>query len=439
MSADRFDVIIIGSGPGGYPTAAALAAAGKRVAIIEARELGGTCLNRGCIPTKCLCRSAEVALTVADAARFGIDASQPCVNFPVIMERKDMVVNELRGAVASVLKDVELINARAVFLPDGSIQADGQLLSAPTVIIATGSKPAPLPIPGAELALDSDSLLSLSSLPESIAIIGGGVIGLEFASVFNALGVKVTVVEFCPEVLPQMEPDMAKRLRTALKRRGIEFIVDAAVTAVTPCGLEYTRKGKPGSVTAQMVAMAVGRKAVIPAGLDLELTPPGFIKVNPATMETSRPGVYAVGDCNGLCLLAHAASAQGSLVANHLLYRPASPQEPIPAAVFTIPEMAAVGLTEKQAREAGYEVRIGRSGFHSNGKALALGESDGAVKTVIDASTGRLLGATILGPHAADLLGELTLAIATGIPAAEVAATIHPHPTLSEALLPALR
>lgn len=438
MTTEQFDVIIIGSGPGGYPTAARLASAGRKVAIIEAREPGGTCLNRGCIPTKCLCRSAEVASEVAEAARFGIDTAAPCVNFPVVMARKNAVVEQLRSGVMQVLSGVEYINARARFLPDGSIEAGERRLTAPAVVVATGSAPAPLPIPGAELALDSDALLSLAELPASLAIIGGGVIGLEFASIFNALGTKVTVVEYCPEVLPQMEADMAKRLRTALKRNGIDFIVDAAVTKVLRGGLEYTRKGKPGSVEAEVVAMAVGRKPVLPEGLDVEFTPRGFVKVDPLTMATSRPGVYAVGDCNGLCLLAHAATAQGDAVAAQLLDLPQVNLAPVPAAVFTKPEMASVGMTEKQAREAGYEVKIGRSAFHSNGKALAMGESDGAVKTVIDATTGLLLGATILGPHAADLLGELTLAIASAIPAADIKSTIHPHPTLSEALLAAL-
>lgn len=434
------DLIVIGSGPGGYPAAAAAAARGEKVILIERGEPGGTCLNRGCIPTKCLARTAEVALTVGSAAEFGIDtAGTPVIDYARAVERKDGVVAGLREGVRGVLAGVEVITgeARMAGADPLTVAVGDDLYTAPRVIIATGSEPARLPVPGADLAMTSDEILSLQVLPASLAVIGGGVIGLEFASIFAALGVSVTVLEYCKEVLPPFDAEIAKRLRMALKKRGVNIIVGAQVTGIRE-GLEvdYTAKGKTSFVAAEAVLMAVGRKPVVPTGLDtipgVEVTRRG-ITVDPQTMLTGCPGLYAVGDVNGICQLAHAATAQGLRAIGENV-----DLEPVPAVVFTVPEAAMTGMTEQQAIDAGYDIKIGKATFRSNGKALAEGDPEGMVKTVIDAKTGRILGAHILGLHAADLIHELSLAITAGVTADQIHRAVHAHPTLAETVAHAL-
>ena len=429
----EFDLIVIGCGPGGYPAAAAAASDGLNVAIVERGELGGTCLNRGCIPTKCLCRTADVMLTAREAAHFGILTDEPKVDYPAAVARKDAVLNDLRQGVESLLQNVTVIKGEARFCDHNVIEVNLEHYTANKFIIATGSRPAVLPIEGAELALTSDEILAMTELPESLIVIGGGVIGLEFASIFNALGVKVSVVEYCPEILPNFDAEVAKRLRTSLKRRGIDFNLGAAVKAIRPGGIVvFDQKGKEKEVQGAQVLMAVGRRPVVPEGLDCELNR-GAIKVNPDTFETSIPGIYAIGDVNGICQLAHVATAQGLRVVGRDVE-----VAPVPAAVFTFPEAATVGITEDAALTQGYDIRVGKATFRSNGKALAMGETDGLVKVVVDNATGLILGASIVGPHAADLIHELSLAMTAGIPAAKVAAAVHAHPTLAEVLPAAL-
>ena len=429
----EFDLIVIGCGPGGYPAAAAAASDGLNVAIVERGELGGTCLNRGCIPTKCLCRTADVMLTAREAAHFGILTDEPKVDYPAAVARKDAVLNDLRQGVESLLQNVTVIKGEARFCDHNVIEVNLEHYTANKFIIATGSRPAVLPIEGAELALTSDEILAMTELPESLVVIGGGVIGLEFASIFNALGVKVSVVEYCPEILPNFDAEVAKRLRTSLKRRGIDFNLGAAVKAIRSGGIVvFDQKGKEKEVQGAQVLMAVGRRPVIPEGLDCELNR-GAIKVNPDTFETSIPGIYAIGDVNGICQLAHVATAQGLRVVGRDVE-----VAPVPAAVFTFPEAATVGITEDAALTQGYDIRVGKATFRSNGKALAMGETDGLVKVVVDNATGLILGASIVGPHAADLIHELSLAMTAGIAAAKVAAAVHAHPTLAEVLPAAL-
>ena len=426
------DLIVIGSGPGGYPAAAAAAAQGRKVTVIERGLPGGTCLNRGCIPTKCLARTAEVALTAREAAGFGILTGETRVDYGRAVDRKNEVIAGLREGVKAVLGGVETVEGEARIVSGEPLQVavGNDVYTAPQVIIATGSEPVRLNIPGAELAMTSDEILELRELPASLAVIGGGVIGLEFASIFAALGVEVTVIEYCKEVLPPFDSEIAKRLRMALKKRGVSFILGAEVTAMrSGIEIDYTAKGKTGYVVAEAVLMAVGRKAVIPAGTteaDVETTRRG-ISVNPQTMESSVKGLYAVGDVNGLCQLAHAATAQGLRAVGEDV-----DLEPVPSAVFTVPEAAMSGLTEAQAEAAGYNVKIGKATFRSNGKALAEGDAEGMVKVVIDADTDRILGAHILGLHAADLIHELSLAIAAGVTAGQLHKAVHAHPTLAE-------
>ncbi|MCM1029026.1 MAG: FAD-dependent oxidoreductase [Pseudoflavonifractor sp.] len=419
---ESFDLIVVGGGPGGYATAAAAASRGTRVALIERDRLGGTCLNRGCIPTKVICHGAEAGLPYADIRR-----------------RISEVIPALREGVETILRDVTIYHGNALFTPSPHVIAiegpDMTQVCADKVVIATGSTPASLPIPGAELCLNSDSLLELAELPESMAIIGGGVIGMEFASALNSLGVKVTVIEYCPEILPGIDAEIAKRLRMALRRRGVDFHTGAAVTAVAPSGYDMMRvsfeaKGKEKSLDAAKVLMAVGRRPIVPQGTaeaGIELTPRGFIAVD-NDFTTSVPGIYAIGDVNGQCMLAHAAEAQG----RHILGIPVN-LDAIPAVCFTSPAVASVGPTASRLREMGYEVTETTATFRANGYAMAIGETDGMVK-LVTAPDGTILSCHICGPHAADLIAEAALAVSCRLTAAQLAATVHAHPTLAEAL-----
>lgn len=432
------DLIIIGGGPGGYPAAQIAAAEGLNVVLIERDRLGGTCLNRGCIPTKAMTRVAEVAMTVTDAADYGVETvgCPVSIDYQRATRHRDEVVTAMREGLASTMANVNIVIGEAVVdsTEPPTVTAAGTTFTAPRLIVATGASPARLPIEGADLALTSDDLTTGSTLPESLVVIGGGVIGLEFASIFNALGSKVTIVEFLPEILPPCDAEIAKRLRTALKRRGIDIITDAAVTALRPgMEIDYQRRGKTATLQAEAVLMAVGRRAVVPRGLNVELNHNGSIKVAPETFETSSKGVYAVGDVNGICQLAHAATAQAERVMGREI-----DLSVIPSAVFTSPEVAMVGKTEKQALESGHDITVGKAMFRSNGKAQAMGESDGLVKVIVNRDNDLLLGAFIVGPHAADLIEELSLAMSSRLPVREILSSVHAHPTLSETVTAAL-
>lgn len=440
---EKCDLIIIGAGPGGYETAVDAALQGLSVTIIEKDKLGGTCLNRGCIPTKALCRSAEVASTVRESAEFGIGRGEVTIDFPVVMERKNKVVNELRDGVATLLKNVNVVNGVAKFTSPNVVDVSGTEYTAPKIIIATGSKPASLPIPGAELALSSDEILDLTSLPESIIIIGGGVIGMEFASIFAAFGVKVTVIEYCKEILPPFDAEIAKRLRMSLKRRGINIITSAQVTEILPGMIvKYQAKGKESHAEAQQVLMAVGRKPVVPEGFkELGVSfNRGFITVDDGMKvifaEDKQPDnvtLYAIGDVNGKCMLAHAATAHGKIALGET-----QNLNVIPSAVFTMPECAMVGMTEEQSVATGKNIKVSKATFRANGKALAMGEPDGLVKVITDADTDEILGAHICGAHAADLIQEIATAMTNGLKSHDIKFAIHGHPTLTEVVKSAM-
>lgn len=436
------DVLIIGAGPGGYETAVKAHELGKTVTLIERDELGGTCLNRGCIPTKALCRAAEVAQLVASAAGFGIESAVSRIDFPGVMRRKSKVVEDLREGVSTLLKNVNVVKGEASFASASEVVVNGQSYTAPEILIATGSEPAMLNIPGKELALTSDEILSLETLPQSLAIIGGGVIGMEFASIFAAMGVDVTVIEYCKEILPPFDSEIAKRLRMSLKRRNINILTNAELTSIAPgIKVNFSVKGKEKSIDVEKVLMAVGRKAVLPAGIESvgAKISRGALVVDDSMrliFETEKPkGVtlYAIGDVNGRCMLAHAASMHGEIA---LGLRTLT--DVIPSAVFTMPECAMVGMTEEQCAARGINIRIGRSTFLSNGKAVAMGSTDGLVKIIVDTETDRIIGGHICGAHAADLIQEIAIAVNLGLTAKEICSTVHPHPTLSELIKAAI-
>lgn len=440
---EKSDLIIIGAGPGGYETAVEAAAHGKKVTLIERAQPGGTCLNRGCIPTKALCRSAEVAMTIAEAESFGLSPVEPHIDFPAVMRRKDRIVSELRDGVKTLLKDVKVVEGEARFVSADIIDVDGQQFTAPQIIIATGSAPALLPIEGKELAMTSDDILSSDRLPTSLCIIGGGVIGMEFASVFAAFGVEVTVLEYCKEILPPFDGEIAKRLRMSLKRRGINIVTGAEVKSITEGPVvHYLVKGKEKTVTAEAILMAVGRRPVLPEGLK-ELgvrLQRGAVAVNDDMSVVFEDGaapaavkLYAIGDVNGRCMLAHAATMHGQVALGERILT-----DVIPSAVFTTPECAMVGLTEEKCAELGRNIKIGKATFRANGKALAMGEPDGLAKVILDADTDEILGCHICGAHAADLVQEIATAMQSGLKASAITSTVHAHPTLGEVVLAAM-
>lgn len=429
------DLIIIGAGPGGYELAADARRQGLEVAIIERDKLGGTCLNRGCIPTKALLASASIAHEARAAADFGIDIAgvMPC--YCRAVERKDNIVSQLREGVAMALDGVRVIQGEARFVAPDTVEVNGERYSAPRIVVATGSAPARLPIPGSEYAITSDELLELKELPARVSIIGGGVIGMEFACILHEFGVEVSVIEYCKEILPPFDRDIAKRLRTALSRRGINIIVGAAVTSIYQGSVTYEHKNKNVTLDTDLVVMAVGRRPVVPEGLaelGVEISRRGITVDD--SMATNVPGIYAIGDVNGRCMLAHAASAQGKVI----LGEPVN-LDVIPSAVFTMPECAMVGLTEEQCREQGVDIKVGKSLFRANGKAMAMGETDGLVKMIVDSATGSILGCHIMGPHASDLVQAVADMMSAGQMVEALAQAIHGHPTLGEAVQAAAR
>lgn len=434
-------MLVIGAGPGGYEIAAEQAAHGQSVTIIERGHSGGTCLNRGCIPTKCLSDAAGRLLATPPSE----DMPRPYNDlWQQARANADAVVSALRDDVDALLRGCNVVRGTAKITPQGTVEVDGSEYSAERILIATGSAPAALDIPGAALAISSDEILSATSLPPAIAVIGGGVIALELADILSAFGVAVTVLEYCPEILPAFEADVAKRLRSTLSRRGIKFVVGARVAAICRDAdggilhVQYTdAKGRDAEVSAPAVLMAVGRRAVIPegcadAGIDIDRR--GCI-VTDDNFETTRKGVYAVGDTNGKCMLAHAATAQA-----HRALGADVDMSVMPSAVFTHPEVAMVGMTSEACKKTGTAIVSGKAMYASSGKARAMGATDGFVKVVADATDGRILGVHIIGAHASDIIDAAAVAISARMDATTLGTrVIHAHPTLAELLGQAAR
>ena len=464
-------IIIIGAGPGGYETALLAAKRGVEVVLVEAGHVGGTCLNEGCIPTKSFCRNAEVLDELREAEAFGVTGLSYDFDFKSVAARKNAVVEQLRGGVEGLLghKLITLVHGKASFkdqhtvsvipsdpsvIPsDSSVissEAEGRVeksleYSADYIIIATGSVSASLPISGADLPgiLTSREILDLEEVPSRLCVIGGGVIGLEFASVFRSFGSEVTVLEYFKDILPRFDSDLSKRLKQSLGKRGIEINTQAQVTGITiddssVYKVSYTRKGKEETVEADRVLMAVGRKANVDslnlADAGIEFTPRGIV-VDDRTMQTNVPHIYAIGDINGKMMLAHAATFQGIVALDHIMgIENNIDLSVMPAAVFTTPEAASVGMTEDECKEAGRSVKCLKSFFRANGKAVTMAQTDGFCKLVVDAETGEILGCHLFGPHASDIVQEACALISRKATIEQFKDIIHTHPTLTEVL-----
>lgn len=439
----QFDLIIIGAGPGGYETALEAAAAGKHVALIEERAAGGTCLHEGCIPTKCLAHSAEVLESVRQSATYGIDCGEATFSLPTAVQRKDEVVQRLMAGIDAMLKSagVERYAGHAMLTADHTVSVGDDTLTAPHIIIATGSEARRLPIPGADLpqVITSTEMLNLQEVPRRLCIIGGGVIGMEFAGIFATLGSTVTVVEYCKEILPPFDKDMAKRLRMILKKKGIDFRLESAVERIEAgdgaTAVHFSTKGKAAAVEADLVLMAVGRAPRV-AGLGLKQTAIEHSArgiVTDENMQTTVPGVYAIGDVNNRCQLAHAATFQGRRALHHILGREDGIDFAlVPSVVYTQPNLAQVGLREEDFAD-GKPTAV-KAFYRANGRALTMGAEEGMVKLLFDADD-RLRGAHILGEGAAEMIHEAAVLIAEGATRSRLHDIIHAHPTLSEMYL----
>lgn len=443
------DLIIIGGGPGGYETALAAASRNMTVTLFEGNKLGGTCLNEGCIPTKCLCKNAEVVSQFKEADEFGIDEFTFTLNFNQVMARKDAVVEQLNSGIKAMMKSakVNVVEKFASFKDSRTVVADGEEYTADNIIIATGSKSKSLPIPGHDLdcVMDSTDLLKIEYIPESLTIIGGGVIGMEFAGIFSALGSKVTVIEFMKQILPPFDSDIAKRLKASLTKKGIKIITSAAAQKIEQndeyeiC-VTYESKGKTETVVSSDLLMAVGRAPRVD-GLNLEAAGVEYsnrgISVDD-NMRTNVPHIYAIGDVNARMMLAHVATFQGLRALNAIQGKvDAIDFSIVPSAVFTHPECGMVGLTEEQCKAKEIPVKIGQSFFRANGKALSMGEPDGLVKLIFHADTEELIAAHIMGVEAADLAQQCADLMNKKTTRSEMAQIIFGHPTVSEVLLSA--
>ncbi len=458
-------IIIIGAGPGGYETALLAARRGVEVVLVESGHVGGTCLNEGCIPTKSFCRNAEMLDGLREAESFGITGLDFKFDFKSVLSRKDSVVEQLRGGVEGLLahKNITLVRGKASFKDQhtitvipGEVEESPQEYTADYIMIATGSVSASLPIPGAGLPgiLTSKEILDIEEVPQRLCVIGGGVIGLEFASVFRSFGSEVTVLEYCRDILPRFDTDLAKRLKQSLSKRGIEINTQAQVTGIEHVGSEYKvsylRKGKEEYVVADKVLMAVGRKANVDslnlADIGVEYGPRG-IAVDEKTMQTNIPHIYAIGDINGKMMLAHAATFQGIVALDHIMgVENHIDLNVMPAAVFTSPEAASVGMTEDECKEKGIPVKCLKSFFRANGKAVTMGETDGFCKVVVAAPPGiptevevspvpgTILGCHLYGPHASDIVQEACALVSRKVTLEDARDIIHTHPTLTEVL-----
>ncbi len=428
-------LLIIGAGPGGYETAVEAARRGMEVTLITEGPLGGTCLNEGCIPTKTFCHYAEL---IEQNRKAGFDISPDLAG---VAARKNAVIEQLRGGIDSLLRGVTVVSGKASLKDAHTVVANGQEYSAEKIIIATGSKSAMLPIPGAETAMTSREILDLTQVPASICVIGGGVIGLELASVFKSFGSEVTVLEYCKEILPRFDVDLAKRLKQALGRRGIKIETQAQVTAIDGGTVKYIRKDAECIVQAELVLMAVGRIANTD-GLNLEAAGVEYGRrgiVVDRNFRTSVPDIYAVGDVTGGMMLAHVATYQGLRALNDIEGKSDNIRfDIVPAAVFTMPEAATVGLTEEECKERGISVRCLKSFYRANGKAVSMDESDGYCKIIVSAEDERILGCHLMGAHSSDLIHEITAMLNMNATLHDARCMIHAHPTLPEVIQTAI-
>ncbi len=443
-----YEVAVVGGGPAGYVAAIRAAKLGRTVALVEARELGGTCLNRGCIPSKTLLRHAEVIESIEKAKSWGIETGPVTVSLSKMMERKDEVIQKLRTGIAYLMKQgkIDVLNGYGEVQADGVIRVDlngnQETIKADKIILATGSKPIVPPIPGLEEGdfHTSDTIFEITEIPSSLAIVGGGIIGVEFACIFAAIGVPVTIIEMSGSIVPSEDPQAAKVLAKSLKKQGITILTSTKVTAVergdnSPLVHVEDQKGHKETLQTDMILLSVGRSPNTSAfnSLELEMNGP-FVKVD-ERMATSLPDVYAAGDLVGNWQLAHVASAEGLVAAANAAGQDETiDYHVVPRCVYTNPEIASVGMTEEEAEQKGIAFKVVKVDHVGNGKALTLDEKEGFTKLIADTTYGEILGVSMVGPHVTEMIAEPSAYMRLEGTVDELATMIHAHPTVSESL-----
>ena len=442
-----FDLIVIGAGPGGYVAAVKAAKLGLKTAVIEAERVGGTCLNRGCIPAKAMIHASSLYQEVLSGGQFGVFASDVTYDYKKILSYKEETTDQLCQGVEQLLKanNVEVINGKGVLTKERKVRVtnDGKetVYEADNVILAAGARPLMPPIPGLSLpgVLTSDGLFRLETVPESLLIIGGGVISVEFATVYQALGCKVSIVEAMPRLVPNMDKEISQNLKMIMKKRGIDIHTGASVKAVEQDGEQlacvFEEKEKEYRITSEYVLCAVGRApntdGLLEEGTDVRLER-GRIAVD-SRFQTDMEGVYAIGDLIKGTQLAHVASAQGMYVAEVIAgAEPSVDLQVVPSCVYTDPEIASVGLSEEEAKEKGLQIKTGKFIMSANGKSLITKEARGFVKVIAEEQTGTVLGAHMMCARATDMIGEFATAIANKLTVKQMLRTMRAHPTYNE-------
>ena len=442
-----YQVLVIGAGPGGYHAAIRAAQLGQKTACAEDTYVGGVCLNVGCIPTKALLHVAEDLREAQHAKDYGVDFGKPKVDLKQVDKWKTGVVNKLTGGVRSLLKSnkVDLLEGHAVLKDKNTVQVGDKTVTAEKIIVATGSEP--IEIPGfetnGETIVNSTGALLVSEIPKRFLAIGGSAIGLEFSDIYHALGSDVTVVELMDEIVPTADRDAAKELRKSFDKRGVKILTNTKALSQkkTKDGLEVTleRDGQEEKLVVDKILVAVGRRPRS-AGIGLEevgvKVERGFVPTN-AQMQTNISNIYAIGDVSKPPLLAHKAMKEGLVAAEHAAGQPAAYDTIVPAVVYTSPELASVGMTEQEAKDAGHKVRVGTFPLAASGRAMTLGVSEGLVKVIGDEETDLLLGFHMVGPSAGDMVSEAALAIEMGATLEDISLTQHAHPTIAESFMEA--
>jgi dihydrolipoamide dehydrogenase len=441
----NYDVIIIGSGPGGYVAAIKAGQKNLKVAIIEKEAIGGVCLNWGCIPTKALLKSAKVYTEILNAKEYGIDIDsyeniKP--NWTSIVKRKDRIVKRLTGGVKMLLEknNVDIYNGEGEILNKNEVKVNDEILKTKNIILATGSSPIIPPIPGINEAhksgflMTSKEMLSINQIPKKLIIVGGGVIGIEFATIFNSFNTEVTIIEREKEILTNIDDDIREAMLKILKKAKIEILTEATVTGIDEKKVIYkTVSGEEKTVNADRVLLSVGMKSNNESFKNLNLKmEKNFVFVNDQ-MQTSIPNVYAIGDVNGKMMLAHVASHQGLIAIEHIQGKTEKINyDQIPSVIYSFPEVAQIGLTEKIAKTKGIDYLVSKFPLQANGKALSANEKDGFIKIIASKPYNEIIGVHILADNASDLISEALMTMKLEGTANEIASSIHPHPTISE-------